>query len=157
MVSATDPDGNGITLSATNMPTGASFDPQTGVFSWTPTLSQAGNYVVTFKATDTGNLPETGTIDVAITVGNNPTPTEQAENLVNIVVAYNFPTNVENSYLANLKKVGKFIEEGKIQPAINQLNVFIAKVEEDYTAGIITQSERDNLVGLAQALLQDLQ
>lgn len=156
IVNATDPDGNGITLSSTNLPIGASFDTQSGLFSWTPTLNQSGNYVVTFNATDNGTPNQTGTIDVAITVGDNPTPTEQAQNLVSAVLSYNFPANVENSYLANLKKVEKFIEEGKMQPAINQLNAFSAKVEKDYTAGIITRAIRDNLVSLTQALLADL-
>lgn len=156
-VSATDPDGDSVTLSASNLPTGASFDPQTGIFSWTPSLSQADTYVVKFHAADNGVPVETGHTDVPITVGDNPTPTEQAQDLVNIVVTYNFPTNVENSYLANLKKVEKFIEEGKIEAAINQLNAFIDKVETDYSEGIITQAERNNLVNLAQALIDDLQ
>ncbi len=156
-LTATDPDGDGVTLSSTNLPTGASFNSQTGVFSWTPTLAQSGSYVVTFSATDDGSPSETGTIDVAITVGDDPTPTEQAENLVDAVIGYNFSTNIENSYLANLKKVAKYIEDGKIQPAINQLNAFITKVEQDYTAGTISQAVRDNLVRLTQALLADLQ
>jgi hypothetical protein len=157
-VSVVDPDGDGFTLSAADVPTGASFNPQTGVFSWTPTLSQAGNYVVAFSSTDNGSPAETGTIDVAITVGDNPTPTEQAENLVDTVVAtYDFPTNVENSYLSNLKKVAIFIENNQIQAAINQLNAFITKVNTDYNAGAITQAIRDNLVNLAEALLADLQ
>lgn len=156
-VSATDPDGDNFTLSATNMPSGASFDSQTGNFSWTPNLSQEGVYVVTFEATDDGTPVETGSIDVVITVGDNPTPTEQAENLVNTVIAYNFPTNLENSYLANLKKVEKFIEEGKINAAISQLQAFINKVNTDYSAGTITQAVHDNLINLAQALIADLQ
>lgn len=157
-VNATDPDGDTATLSATNLPTGASFDPQTGAFSWTPTLSQAGNYVVTFNATDDGAPVEIGHIDVPITVGDSPTPTEQAENIVDTVVTtYDFPTNIENSYLSNLKKVASFIEDGQINAARNQLNAFITKVNTDYAAGTITKAIRDNLVGLAQALLADLQ
>ena len=156
-VNATDPDGDAFVLSAENLPSGSSFDSQAGTFSWTPTLSQAGNYVVTFKTTDNGAPFETGTLEVAITVGDNPTPTEQADNISTTVVNYDFPTNVENSYLANLKKVATFIEQGKIQPAINQLNAFISKVNADYANGIISQEEHDNLIALAQALLNDLQ
>lgn len=156
-VHADDPDGNGITLSATNLPTGATFNTQNGSFSWIPSPSQSGIYIVTFNATDNGSPVETGSIDVAITVGDDPTPTEQAENLNTTVINYNLPTNTENSYLANLKKVGIFINEGKVQPAINQLNAFISKVESDYTAGTITATTRNNLINLAQALLSDLQ
>jgi uncharacterized protein YcnI len=156
-VTATDPDGDGFTLAAVNLPAGASFDPQTGVFSWTPTLSQEGVYTVTFNATDDGAPVETGSTDVVITVGDNPTPPEQADNLVDTVIGYDFPTNVENSYLANLKKVKTFIEEGKVQAAINQLEAFINKAENDFANGTITQAIRDDLVGLAEALIADLQ
>jgi hypothetical protein len=56
-VSAVDPDGDAITfLAAANMPSGASFltaDPFTsGTFSWTPDLSQAGQYDVLFIASN---------------------------------------------------------------------------------------------------------
>jgi hypothetical protein len=95
--------------------------------------------------------------DVLKVIPNSPTPTEQAENLVENVIEYDFPTSVENAYLANLKKIEKFIEEGKIQAAINQLQAFIDKVEADYTNGVITQSEYDNLISFAQTLLADLQ
>ncbi len=157
IVSATDPDGDVVTLSSQNLPLGASFIAQTGAYSWTPTLAQSGTYVLTFVATDSGTPQETQTIDVVITVGDDPTPLEQAENIVTTVVSYAFPTSIENSYMANLKKVGKFIEEGKITAAVGQLNAFIEKVHNDYLDGDITLTIRNNLVGLAQALIADLQ
>src|SRR5262249_570659 len=43
-VSATDPDGDALTYSASNLPAGATFDPDTRTFSWTPTYDQAGSY-----------------------------------------------------------------------------------------------------------------
>jgi hypothetical protein len=55
-VSATDPDGNMVTLSAAPLPAGASFDPATGLFKWTPaqgTAATTPQTVVTFQATDT--------------------------------------------------------------------------------------------------------
>lgn len=53
--SATDPDGDGVILSAEPLPLGASFDPETGLLMWRPTLGQAGVYQVTFRATDAGS------------------------------------------------------------------------------------------------------
>jgi hypothetical protein len=41
---ASDPDGNSLTYSASNLPAGASFDPATQRFTWTPGYGQAGNY-----------------------------------------------------------------------------------------------------------------
>ncbi len=54
-VSASDPDGTTPTLTTSLLPTGASFTDNTngtGTFNWTPTLSQAGSYNVTFYAGD---------------------------------------------------------------------------------------------------------
>jgi uncharacterized protein (TIGR03437 family) len=59
-VSATDPDtGETLTLTATNLPTGATFPVTTSTngtvqqaFNWTPEFNQAGSYTVTFNVTD---------------------------------------------------------------------------------------------------------
>lgn len=61
-VTATDVDGDVVTLTASSMPSGATFSPAnpvsgtgtvSGVFNWTPSLStEAGTYVVNFRATD---------------------------------------------------------------------------------------------------------
>ncbi len=50
-VTATDSDGDTLTYSATGLPSGASLDPITGVFSWTP-IDQAGIYPFTFIVSD---------------------------------------------------------------------------------------------------------
>lgn len=75
---------------------------------------------------------------MVVTVGDNPTQTEQTEDLIETVATIDIPQNVENSYLANLQKVGQFIEEGKITSALNQLNVFISKITQDYNKDILT-------------------
>ena len=113
--------------------------------------------MVTFIATDDGSPTEASELQVVITVGDNPTPTEQAEDLVDEVVDADLPGNIENSYLANLNKVAIFIENGQVQAAINQLEAFIQKVETDYAHGDITLALRDQFVALAQALIDDLQ
>jgi hypothetical protein len=97
-----------------------------------------------------------GVWTVLQTPSENPTPQEQATALVTDVITFDFPNNVENSYLANLFKVEGFIENGQITPAINQLNAFISKVNQDYNQGTITQSERNTLVTAAQQLIDDL-
>jgi hypothetical protein len=68
-ISATDPDGDPLTYSASGLPSGASFDPATRTFSWTPTSGQAGTYAgVHFEASD-GEL--TDSEDITVTV-NQP-------------------------------------------------------------------------------------
>ena len=64
-VSASDPDDDAITYSASDLPSGASFVSQN--FTWTPTYDQAGTYQVTFAASD-GENEDTET--VTITVSN---------------------------------------------------------------------------------------
>ncbi len=49
-VSASDPDGDALSYSASGLPLGAVFE--NGNFSWTPNYQQAGAYSITFKASD---------------------------------------------------------------------------------------------------------
>lgn len=62
-VSASDANGQTVTLSASGLPTGASFS--NGVFSWTPSCAQEGSYNVTFSATD-GSLSQSEIVPVTI-------------------------------------------------------------------------------------------
>ncbi|WP_342304514.1 putative Ig domain-containing protein [Methanolobus sp. ZRKC5] len=66
-ISATDPDGETVTYSTTNLPGGANLDPSTGEFTWTPAYGESGNYDVEFIAEANG-LDDTETI--TISVGN---------------------------------------------------------------------------------------
>ncbi|MEM7813796.1 MAG: tandem-95 repeat protein [Candidatus Aenigmatarchaeota archaeon] len=52
-ITATDANGDALTYAATGLPPGATFDPATRTFSWTPTYDQAGVYSnVTFTVSD---------------------------------------------------------------------------------------------------------
>ena len=51
-VSASDPDGDVLGYSASNLPSGAVFDAVTRTFTWKPNFMQSGIYTVTFTATD---------------------------------------------------------------------------------------------------------
>ena len=66
------------------------------------------------------------------------------------------PNGIENSYMANLKKVNKFIEQGKINPAVNQVFAFMCKVEEDVAEDLIDVELGDNLLFLATEIVLDL-
>ncbi|MSS73053.1 MAG: T9SS type A sorting domain-containing protein, partial [Candidatus Latescibacteria bacterium] len=68
-VNATDLDvGDGLTITATGVPTGATFSG--GTFTWTPDFTQAGTYPVTFKVEDNGSPKLSSTKLVTITVNN---------------------------------------------------------------------------------------
>lgn len=71
-VSATDPDGDGLTLSASNLPTGATFtDAGNGAasLSWSPGFAQSGNFSVTVTVTDDGSPMLSDSETFMITVG----------------------------------------------------------------------------------------
>ncbi len=71
-ISATDADGDALTYSASNLPSGASFNATTRVFSWTPNYTQAGNYTgVHFEVTD-GSLTASENITITVTNVNRP-------------------------------------------------------------------------------------
>ncbi|MBN2333907.1 MAG: carboxypeptidase regulatory-like domain-containing protein [Deltaproteobacteria bacterium] len=58
-----------LTYSASNLPAGATFNPDTQVFSWTPVVGQAGSYQPEFRVTD-GDI--TASMTVTIIVSPNP-------------------------------------------------------------------------------------
>lgn len=65
-ITASDPDGDVLTYSASSLPSGASFDSSNGAFSWTPSYTQAGNYSITFSVSD-GSLSDSETITITVT------------------------------------------------------------------------------------------
>ena len=67
-ITATDPDGDTLTYSASGLPYGSSFDPVTHVFIWIPDYYQAGEHDVVFTVTDDGspNLSDSETVTVTV-------------------------------------------------------------------------------------------
>ena len=71
-VSATDPDSDNLTYSASNLPDSATFNGSTSTFSWTPTYHQAGIYPgIHFKVSD-GYLSDSENITITVTNVNRP-------------------------------------------------------------------------------------
>jgi nitrous oxidase accessory protein NosD len=155
-LAATDPEGAAVTLSVSGLPAGASFEPATGTFLWRPLGDQAGVYTINFQAADAGTPPAVGQIDVVITVGDVTSPTQLAEMILEDIAQADLPEEVTNSYVANLKKVGEFVAEGKVRPALEQLDSFIHKVEMDIQFGKITPELGALYLSLAQALREML-
>jgi len=73
-ITASDPDATIPTLSATDVPTNATFVDNldgTGTFTFNPDLAQAGIYNVTFKAFD-GTLVDSEVVQIDVTTTNQP-------------------------------------------------------------------------------------
>lgn len=77
LVQGSDPDGNPISLSVVNPPSGSTFNPDTNnpnnpairVFSWTPGAAQTGSFPVTFAASD-GLATGERTVLITVTSGS---------------------------------------------------------------------------------------
>jgi PKD repeat protein len=65
-VSGSDPDGDTISFSAANMPSGAAFNAATRTFSWTPTFDQSGTYHVTFTVTDEHGATDSQSMTITV-------------------------------------------------------------------------------------------
>ncbi len=70
-ITASDPNGDTLTYSATELPAGANFDTQTHIFSWIPDKSQTGSYHVRLKVTD-GSLVDTEYVTIAVSASYHP-------------------------------------------------------------------------------------
>ena len=76
-INASDPDGDILTYSASNLPDGAVFDPGTRGFSWTPSFDQAGTYSeVCFEVSD-GELTDHENITIVVDDINRPPVLDQ--------------------------------------------------------------------------------
>jgi hypothetical protein len=73
-ITASDPELNqSLALTAGGLPAGATFNPNTGAFAWTPSAVQTGIQTIAFTATDNGSPRLASSRELTITV-NNPTP-----------------------------------------------------------------------------------
>nr|WP_321419600.1 disaggregatase related repeat-containing protein [uncultured Methanomethylovorans sp.] len=71
-LSATDPDGDKVTYSATELPTGAKLNATTGTFTWTPTAT--GKYSIKFIATANGQTDDENIWITVTTTAENTVP-----------------------------------------------------------------------------------
>jgi VCBS repeat-containing protein len=70
--SATDVEDGALAVNIPNLPEGATFNAQTGVFSWTPNYFQAGQYALQVQATDNEGLTQTQTVTITVNNVNRP-------------------------------------------------------------------------------------
>ena len=99
-----------ITFSLDSPPAGATINPSTGAFSWTPTEAQGPNrYTIVVRATDNGSPPraDTKSFDVVVNEQNSPpnlvTPAGQATQTVAELVPVNIQfTATDSDVPANL-------------------------------------------------------
>lgn len=74
-VNGVDPDWDKTTYSASDLPSGASFDTNSHTFTWQPTADQAGDYTPTFTITDSSNNSAEVTVNIKVESQSQPSPT----------------------------------------------------------------------------------
>ena len=156
-VEATDPDGDPLTYTASDLPAGASFDPATRQFSWTPDYTQAGEYTVTFTASDgTRSYSLSGTKDVTITV-RDVTVAEQISGLKAAVAGLSVNAGLKNALTVKLDQAAKLLANGHTADAVSLLSVdFIGQVESLLNEGKLTAAQADALITAAQETVQNI-
>lgn len=155
-VQASDPDGNALVYGNGPLPAGASFDPLSRVLSWQPDSSQSGNYTLLFLASDNGQPSLGGELEVAVAVGNVPTPCERTAALIQAVQAMNLGKHEEHELLSELKKVCSYIERGKVKQAIHKIEEFQEEVIEGMHEGHIPAASGSFLLDQASELIRIL-
>jgi WD40 repeat protein len=128
-VTAFHPLGNPLGFSLINPPTGASIDPETGLFSWTP--NRAGIYDLQIQVFDQTNQEFTDTEIVTLTA--NPVPTRLILQLSS------------HSLLLNdvLQVTGALFREAKTSLTLEALPIELTILGPDQTWHLETQTQAD--------------
>jgi hypothetical protein len=156
-VDATDPDGDALTYSASNLPAGASFDPATRTFSWIPSYTQSGTYTVTFTASDgTKSYSLSGTKDVTISV-RDVTVAEQISGLKAAVAGLSVNGGLKNALTVKLDQAGKLLASGQTANALGVLSTdFIGQVNSLLAEGKLSAADAAALIAAAQETIQNI-
>jgi PKD repeat protein len=143
--------------SASGLPAGASFDPETRQFSWTPDYTQAGEYTVTFTASDgTRSYSLSGTKTVTIMV-RDVTVAEQLSGLKAAVAGLGVNGGVKNALTVKLDQAANLLNRGKTADAVSLLSAdFIGQVNSLRSEGKLTQAEADALITAANETIQNI-
>jgi hypothetical protein len=136
---------------------------QYNTFRWEITSPGFGEPSFSSATTETGpfgpwsiNLNDIVGSQLAFSLFGNPvedSPVELANKLMNTILSLTLAGPVENSYMANLKKVSQFLETGKTIPAVNQLNAFIQKIKADIRQGKIDPEDGNYLITQANLII----
>lgn len=102
-VVGSDPDNDPLQYAAFDLPSGAAFNTTTAQFSWTPNLSQAGNFTARFTVRDPAGASATSTVNIIVTnVNQVPVFTSTPLTSATAGQAYSYPfaaTDLDNDDL----------------------------------------------------------
>lgn len=153
-VSGTDPDSDPLTYSVSNLPPGASFNPSTGVFSWTPDYTQAGTYSnIVFTVSD-GDLSASKAISITV---RNVSPEALIDQLISYIKSLDLSKGTENSFVKKLENAKSSIGRGNGNAAENQLEALIREVSaQKGRASSLSNSEADSIITCTEVIISIL-
>ncbi len=91
LLKASDSDNDDVTFDAAELPIGATLDPDTGIFQWTP--SELGSFPVTFFAVDSGEGKLRDAEGIVFSVTDLP-PSDGTFSAVSIAGGFSGPTDI---------------------------------------------------------------
>ncbi len=132
-ISATDPDGDTLSYTTNNLPSGASFNENTKTFAWTPTYNQAGTYSnITFQVGDGIDIDsESITITVLHQDFTAPTITSVKADGSSTQVILSFSEPVEEASATNVSNYS----------IDNAISVFSASLDSDQKTVTLSTSK----------------
>lgn len=150
-VEATDPDGDAITYSASGLPAGASFDAATRQLTWTPTYTQAGEYTVTFTASDgdkSYSLSSTKSVTISV---RDVTVAEQTADLKTAIAAMGVNGGLRTALTVKIDQASKLLADGDVAGAVGLLSTdFVGQVASLLAEGKLTSAQAAALTIAAQ-------
>jgi predicted peptidase len=151
-VSASDPEGKALTYSTGPLPAGASFNPETQEFTWTPDYTQAGVYPIVFYVSDGENVVSKGT---TITV-NDVLVTDQIAGLKATVAGLSINGGLKNAFTVKLDQVLKLLSNDNPSEAVQVLNGFIGQANDLRDEGKLTAAQAAELINAAQETILNI-
>jgi len=148
---AADTEGTALTYSTDPLPAGASFDPDTREFTWTPDYTQAGVYTLVFYVSDGRHVVSKGTTIMV----NNVLVTDQIASLKTAVAGMT-TGGIKNALTAKLDQALKLLSKNKPSEAVEVLNGFIGQANDLRDEGKLTESQAAELIQAAQEEISNI-
>jgi hypothetical protein len=140
-----------LAYSAEGLPAGATFDPATRGFAWTPDYRQSGTYTVRFVVND-GVIPESA--DVVVNVADVPS-SQLIDELIGDLGGLGLPQDIESGLTDKLNSARKSWEKGNNDAAINQMGAFINQTRAQ-SGKAITPEEAAGLISRANSIIYSM-
>jgi hypothetical protein len=153
VVEAADPDGDTVAVDVGALPVGATFDPASRRFRWTPGYDQAGPYAIHFTATDGSQA--TGR-DITITV-NAVRVLGQLDSLTTEVASLPILAGLRNTLTVPLTQARVAVRSDRKSSdrkstAVDAVNAFAGQVADLADRGVLAADRAAGLVASARAV-----